>query len=789
MTESGHPIAHRRRSAAVFGLFTALALLMTYPLVLHLDRGVRDPGDPLLNSWILAWNDHKIASLDWKGLFDANIFYPNKRTLAYSEFLFTQSLAALPVNLISGNPILAHNLILLLAFITSGFGMYLLASDLTRSRSAGVIAGVIYAFCPFMFAHLSHIQVLSAGGLPLTFLFLHRFFANGSRGDLWLLTLFFILQVLANSYYALYLTLFAGLFILYHMSRRRRWTDSRLWLRLGVFVLVVAAVAGPFFYQYARLQQEMGFSREVGYAARPINYLATSPINRVYGKITAFARSPEGELYPGGIAVVLMLTAFLTGVRPAVERAKFPSRRTVNRRVWAARFLLDGLMAVWLAIVLSIIYGRGFDLTLPGVLKIHAHSLLNPLLTLAALVIGRAAVAVLFKEKADRIVLRGEPPLLIYGAILVLAVLFSMGPKGPYYLLYRFVPGFAGLRVASRFQVFVVFSVAVLAAFGWRALSRKSGGLGRPVCAAVVTALLLVEYFSAPIPMKMMPLKRAFPRVYHWLSSSDADPGPILELPLPMSIETVCSFECQRVYFSTCHWRNMVNGFSGYFAPLYTELMKRWQLDAPEDIVQDLKALRLKYLLVHAAEYSEANLQNTMQELNSPQKGLRLAGQFDDVYVVELSPATNVPPEAPRRPPPSPLKNVAVRANVRGEAARLAVDGSMETRWESGPQKSGYSFEVDLGSVEVINGIALQLGRFSDDYPRGYLAEVSTDGVAWREVARQDKVRLSILAYLQPRSLSLDIMFPDAPARYIKITDTAEDPFLSWSICEIGLFK
>src|SRR6267143_6241666 len=55
--------------------FSVLAVLMTWPLAAYLGMSVRDPGDPLLNTWILAWGLHALATHPFS-LFDANIFYP-----------------------------------------------------------------------------------------------------------------------------------------------------------------------------------------------------------------------------------------------------------------------------------------------------------------------------------------------------------------------------------------------------------------------------------------------------------------------------------------------------------------------------------------------------------------------------------------------------------------------------------------------------------------------------------------------------------------------------------------
>ncbi|RME50344.1 MAG: hypothetical protein D6790_21375, partial [Caldilineae bacterium] len=98
---------------AIFPLYVLLALLMTYPLVCHLGSVVpQDIGDPLLNTWTLAWDVYALLTAPLN-LFDANIFYPQTGVLAYSEHLLSIALLALPVQLSSSEPLLAYNLSLL----------------------------------------------------------------------------------------------------------------------------------------------------------------------------------------------------------------------------------------------------------------------------------------------------------------------------------------------------------------------------------------------------------------------------------------------------------------------------------------------------------------------------------------------------------------------------------------------------------------------------------------------------------------------------------------------------
>src|SRR3990172_126262 len=74
----------RRHLLLAFCFYLLLTAVATYPLILKLGSGVIDFGDPLLNSWILAWNTRALTH-DPLHLFHTNIFYPHRWTLAYSE--------------------------------------------------------------------------------------------------------------------------------------------------------------------------------------------------------------------------------------------------------------------------------------------------------------------------------------------------------------------------------------------------------------------------------------------------------------------------------------------------------------------------------------------------------------------------------------------------------------------------------------------------------------------------------------------------------------------------------
>src|SRR5258706_14516897 len=80
----------------------------------------------------------------------------------------------MPVYWVSGNPWLTLNVVMLVAFASAYLCAYLLLRYLTGDRRAAAAGAVVYAFCPYVMAHLSHIQLLFTGGIPLSLLMLHR---------------------------------------------------------------------------------------------------------------------------------------------------------------------------------------------------------------------------------------------------------------------------------------------------------------------------------------------------------------------------------------------------------------------------------------------------------------------------------------------------------------------------------------------------------------------------------------------------------------------------------------
>lgn len=262
-------LAHPRaaRGVALAALATVFVVAFTWPIAPRLGSvGRFDTGDGHWSIWCVAWVSHALAT-DPGDLFDANIFYPHRDTLAYSENNIVAGVLGLPAYVLTGNPYATHNLAMLLGFALAFLFAYALARYLARDTGAAIVAGLAFAFCPFMFARAAHIQLVMFFGLPATLLALHRLVDAPSAGRGLVLAVALIVTALSCGYYGIFAALLAGLGLVYFGLTRGHWRRRDYWVAGLLAAAGSIAVVAPFFLPYARVQAELGFTRSVDEAA------------------------------------------------------------------------------------------------------------------------------------------------------------------------------------------------------------------------------------------------------------------------------------------------------------------------------------------------------------------------------------------------------------------------------------------------------------------------------------------------------------------------------------------
>ena len=154
------------------GLMAAATVVMLYPFARHLDR-VSDLFDPLFSVWRVSWVAHQLPR-DPVHLYDANIFWPERYTLAYSDGMPLIGAAAAPFIWLGAPPGIVCNVFVLASFVLCGLTMYLLVRSLVGSAWPAAVSAVAFAFYPFRFEHFLHMELLSAFWMPLALWALHK---------------------------------------------------------------------------------------------------------------------------------------------------------------------------------------------------------------------------------------------------------------------------------------------------------------------------------------------------------------------------------------------------------------------------------------------------------------------------------------------------------------------------------------------------------------------------------------------------------------------------------------
>ncbi len=307
-----------RRLAGPVVLFTLLTAVMSWPQAARIGTDAVDHADVYFNMWRFAWVAHALVT-NPAHILDTNIFYPEKRTLTFSDAMPVEAVIAAPM-LWSGVPnVLVHNLMLLGGIVLSAVGMYVLARGLTGSAAAGVTAGIVFAFAPYRFEHYMHMELQWTVWMPWAFWALHRVFDRGRRRDGALVGIFVALQFLSSIYYGIFLatllSLVAALFLLTVRGERLQ----RAVIALAAGGLLAGALAAPYALEYARTAKSTGDRPEeqiLMFSARPSSYTLATDMNYLYGGWRASKGRPERRLFPGILPLLLAVTGLLLR-RPA----------------------------------------------------------------------------------------------------------------------------------------------------------------------------------------------------------------------------------------------------------------------------------------------------------------------------------------------------------------------------------------------------------------------------------------------------------------------------------------
>jgi hypothetical protein len=175
----------------------------------------------------------------------------------------------------------------------------------------------------------------------------------------------------------------------------------------------------------------------------------------------------------------------------------------------------------------------------------------------------------------------------------------SLGTNTPVYgWLYGVFPPLAGIRVAARFALLVLFAFAVLGGLG-AARIRRSGLFGRWSTAALVAIVLGVNAEAIRAPFEYQQFE-GIPNLYAILAR-ESDRVVLVEQPFypPEGI-----FEnAEYVLNSTAHWRPLMNGYSGFIPQSYREYVKAFWFFPREHAIEAMRRAGVTHVVVHPQRF------------------------------------------------------------------------------------------------------------------------------------------------------------------------------------------
>ncbi len=331
-----------KSSVIVLAIYLLLAVVLTYPLNLHLDthvpgHGVDDP--PLV--WNLWWVKYSIFNLGFSPFRTDYLYYPIGINLIADTSTFLNGVISLPLQLAFG-VITAHNLIVYFALIAGGYGTFLLTREMlsrchVKSEFAAAVAGAFFAFGAWHLAYVEagQINLLSNEWLPFYALYLMRLdrpsWRNGFRAGL-----YFLMNAWTELTFALFAGILTAMYAAYALStcvlKRRavRWDLSgsqgrHLQFRLHSLTVNSAALcavavlgASPLVFGLLSDTLRNGYflTRGLGHLyytpPEPLSFLVANSLHPLLGQFATHLSNPQTNFaFVGPTALLLVAIGFL----------------------------------------------------------------------------------------------------------------------------------------------------------------------------------------------------------------------------------------------------------------------------------------------------------------------------------------------------------------------------------------------------------------------------------------------------------------------------------------------
>jgi len=550
--------------------------------------------DSRLLYWIVNWGYHILFEQRQPlNFWNANSFYPNSLTLAYSDSLLGMQFLFAPLRIFGIPPL--ESLYITLAGVCI-IGVMLTQHALYRIGFFSLSERILITFCAHfslsVISFFNHYQLFGFHLAPPFFLFLYIYLRDLKQIDLFILVSLFAVGVSISMYLA------PMLFVL--------------------CVLMGAPIA--------------------------LNQIKRLGIRQLLQKI---------GIRGVGIVIICALVLYIVQIKPYINVAQdFPIQTFEETAIYSADLvsIFTGFskFSFWYGPKEHSVYGAWEYAYFPGFVLLTL-GVLYWIGTLVVRVKGRFISQEQYSrsEKIHKIqqVESSSIPgnFILYIVILFLSsIILSWGPyyksdqsiRLPFYFLSKYIFGLRELRAPGRFGMFIAMPLAIFSV-GFLRLSviRKSA---RHWGVLLVTILIIAESFPKfPVFPFSIDKDGVYKRVSH-----EIEPGtPLLELPVfgKDHFETI-RIAMEQLDGSTIHWGKLVVGYgakttSDYTELLYLDSMIQKELADPSEAIQLGKRYGISYFLIHLNRY-DSNVAQKWKDIACELEGHVLFETKDTIFLM-----------------------------------------------------------------------------------------------------------------------------------------------------------
>lgn len=540
--------------------YVILALIVTYPMPLHLNEQIiaNEPGrvDGYLGIWNIWWTARAITT-GQSPFFTPLLFYPQGLDLFWQTLSVTQGLLALPITLIWG-PLPAYNILILLSFILSGYFTFLFILYVCRPCDtwpailAAIVGGAVYAYSPFHLQKVldAQLEVASIQWVPLWALTIVRFLEQPSWKQGILCGVALLWVGLGTWYYGLFSLITTGLMIV-------------LW----------SLTWQPRSSQPEQPQQQ------------PFAWLMPS----IKAKVFIWGLAPIGVWF-------LVMLPRLISMLQTGDKLLGDARGEKQAYADIIGFFLPNPNHPWWR-----------DIIIPYYNQLHPDAIIwNVALGLVGTAVGIYGASIAWRTHWRWLVIGIFAAAMSLGAQMFVWG-WDTGLPGPYALI-RDLPGVRTSHRPNHFVIITLLVVALFAAIGTRIILARLHRMA-PVGAMVLLAGIIgIDGWAGPMPLFQRPISPAY------LAMPQPD-GALLPIPLHLNIAN-----SEHLWYQTYHHWPIIGGFIGReppyplgrYAPGIKEL--RFGRVEPHDILapswpelarETLAAYKLRYVIFHHQSQGE----------------------------------------------------------------------------------------------------------------------------------------------------------------------------------------